>query len=214
MEAGFIPASTPNRMVWRQQSLSTMSHTRGAADPGQPVRSWHAVLLPFVVLMPIHLSRSLAGLLGSHWMYTVSLCTCMLCVVARHMVCARQFFSHATSARGNAAQGTSLPTEESNVLELLWTSRVVRVCAARICVRQVIHFVLFWRRSCSGRRALGLSGFCQVFEDAMGDVVSSHVVLLLLNVCCMRRVASVISWRMALARSSFSFCCSGSTFSA
>ena len=55
--------------------------------------------------------------LGSHWMCTVSLCTCMMCVVARHMVSARQFLIRATSARGNAAQGTSLPTEESIVLE-------------------------------------------------------------------------------------------------
>ena len=55
------------------------------------------------------------------------------------LICARQFLSRATSARGNAAQGTSLPTEESNVLELLWTSRVVRGCAARICARQVTH---------------------------------------------------------------------------
>ena len=39
LEAGFIPVSTPNMMVWRQQSLSTMSHTRGADYPGQPVRS-------------------------------------------------------------------------------------------------------------------------------------------------------------------------------
>ena len=59
------------------------------------------------------------------------------------LICARQFLSRATGARGNAAQGTSLPTEESNVLELLWTSRVVRGCAARICARQVTHFVLF-----------------------------------------------------------------------
>ena len=59
------------------------------------------------------------------------------------LICARQFLSRATSARGNAAQGTSLPTEESNVLELLWTSRVVRGCAARICARQVTHFALF-----------------------------------------------------------------------
>ena len=83
------------------------------------------------------------------------------------LICARQLPSRATSARGNAAQGTSLPTEESTVLELLWTSRVVRGCAARICARPFTQFVLFWLRSCSGRRALGLSGFCQVHDTLM-----------------------------------------------
>ena len=61
----------------------------------------------------------------------------MVCGCAA-LICARQFLSRATSARGNAAQGTSLPTEESNVLELLWTSRVVRGCAARICASQLL----------------------------------------------------------------------------
>ena len=92
----------------KYEDLRTTWHAVGVhADLGT---TWNAVLFLFVVLMRTHLSRSLAGL------YTVSLCTCMMCVVARHMVSARQFLIRATSARGNAAQGTSLPTEEKHYL--------------------------------------------------------------------------------------------------
>ena len=34
-----MPAETPNKKVWEQEVRSTMSHTRGADYPGQPVRS-------------------------------------------------------------------------------------------------------------------------------------------------------------------------------
>ena len=60
----------------------------------------------------------------------------------------------------------------------------------------------------------GLLPSARHLEDVIGDVCSSHFALMLLDVCCKRRVASVISCRIALARCSFSSRCTVSTFSA